>query len=580
MKKIFVLFGLIMLSISLFSCEEITVYTIDQVIESIEITYAIDDHMDSVTSNLTLPLKSDLTNQAVIIWESGNPSVIDHFGTVNRQPDDVVVTLVLTVSVGSNSKQVLYDITVKGTTVYHSVIIDIQGEQNTLKVADGTTLIALESPVIEGYLFMGWVSDLTEQVEFPLSTPIYEDTTIYAGLRAYVFGTYTYDLYMQNVEDDEYTLIEHQTGSAEEGVIITMNNTYSGFEINDELSMTSGTISSQSNLQLAAYFDRLTYTITYVSDSVEHFQDELRYQELISEISAPTKEGYAFLGWTASPSGTSYFTFGSPILSNITLYAQWEYLDNYVYEGYYEGADGLTGSELNDFLRTLTTTGFVGVSYGDSRYILNETDRDPNNSNNVILLYLGTSVSGAWDGGVTWNREHVWPQSLLGVEAANNVINAASDLHNLKPANPATNSSRGNKYFDNVTTPDSYAPRDAVKGDIARILFYMDIRYAEYQLVNGDPSVNQMALLYRLLQWHVQDPVDSFEMNRNNVIFSYQNNRNPFIDHPEFVEKLYGPIILSNGDTVNVPFYSLSHMIEINVYVLNTESSKKNYYTA
>jgi endonuclease I len=82
------------------------------------------------------------------------------------------------------------------------------------------------------------------------------------------------------------------------------------------------------------------------------------------------------------------------------------------------------------------------VSYGDARLILDETDRDPNNSSNCILVYLGTSVSGNWDGGITWNREHVWPQSLLGVNVENQSINVGSDLHNLKPADPNENSSR------------------------------------------------------------------------------------------------------------------------------------------
>ncbi|HCB67388.1 MAG: hypothetical protein A2102_03075 [Tenericutes bacterium GWF2_38_8] len=582
MKKLFILIGMIMLVTGLVSCneEETVTYTLDQVIDSIEITYAPNDTMDSVTSNITLPLVSELTNLATIVWESGNASVIDNFGTVNRQPQDVTVTLILTVTLGSSSKQVLYDLTVIGTTVYYTVTIDINGVQTEVEVAEGTRLPVQEIPQVSGYIFTGWYTDLIAETKYLFSALVYADITIYAGFREYLSGTYSYDIYLQNIEDDEYTLFDHQTGTDEEGVLITMEDSFTGFEFNDELSTMSGTISSLTNLQLEAYFDRLTYTITYISDGVEQTEEVLRYQELTSEIVSPTKDGYEFLGWSVSPSGTTYFTFGAPISSNITLYAQWEYLDDYTYEGYYEGADGLTGSELNTFLRTITTNGFTGVNYGDARYILDETDRDPNNSNNLILVYLGTSVSAAWDGGVTWNREHVWPQSLLGVSADNDVINAASDLQNLKPADPATNSSRGNKYFDNVTTPDSYNPRDAVKGDIARILFYMDTRYSEYTLVNGEPSVYQMALLYRLLQWHVQDPVDSFEMNRNNIIYNYQHNRNPFIDHPEFVEKLYGPIILSNGDSVQVPFYSLNYTIEIDAYILNSSSDKKNIYQA
>ena len=207
---------------------------------------------------------------------------------------------------------------------------------------------------------------------------------------------------------------------------------------------------------------------------------------------------------------------------------------------YYKSAEGLTGNALFLELRDIINTGFVGVSYGDARYILDESDQDPNNPNNVILVYLGTSVSGAWDNGITWNREHVWPQSLLGVSVDNGDINVGSDLQNLKPANPSENSSRSNKYFDNVTTSSSYEPRDEVKGDVARILLYMWTKWDFLSLVDSYPSTYQMAMLTVLLQWHEIDPVDDFERNRNEVIYSYQKNRNPYIDYPEFVELIWG----------------------------------------
>jgi endonuclease I len=206
---------------------------------------------------------------------------------------------------------------------------------------------------------------------------------------------------------------------------------------------------------------------------------------------------------------------------------------------YYATVDGLTGQALVLELRSIINTGLTRVTYGDTRYILDETDADPNNSSNLILLYLGTSVSGVWDLGVTWNREHVWPQSLLGVPADNDTKNAASDLHNLKPADPATNSSRGNKFYDVATDTDSYLPRAEVRGDIARILLYMTVMYEIYTLVNTTPTVYQMAMLDVLLQWNLDDPVDDFERNRNEVIFTYQHNRNPFIDYPEFVSMIW-----------------------------------------
>ena len=214
--------------------------------------------------------------------------------------------------------------------------------------------------------------------------------------------------------------------------------------------------------------------------------------------------------------------------------------DDFITLAYYNSAKGLVGNALLLELRSIVSTGVKGVNYGDARDILQITDRDPNNASNVILVYRGTSVKAAWDGGTTWNREHVWPQSLLGVSAANGTVNEASDLHNLKPANPSENSSRGNKYFANTTTAASYAPRDAVKGDIARILFYMVTRYPQYTLVDKNPSVREMAWFSTLLDWHDFDPVDDFERNRNEVIFSYQKNRNPYIDYPQFVGLIWG----------------------------------------
>jgi endonuclease I len=206
---------------------------------------------------------------------------------------------------------------------------------------------------------------------------------------------------------------------------------------------------------------------------------------------------------------------------------------------YYNSASGLSGNTLFLELRSIINNGFSGVSYGASRYILDETDADPNNPGNVILVYLGTSVSGVWDAGYTWNREHVWPQLLLPDSASNSSTNTASDLHNLKPANPSMNSSRLNKYYDNITTSESYEPRDEVKGDIARILLYMITMYPELSLVDREPNYLEMGLLSVLLTWHDTDPVDDFERNRNDIIYANQYNRNPYIDYPEFVDLIW-----------------------------------------
>jgi endonuclease I len=208
-----------------------------------------------------------------------------------------------------------------------------------------------------------------------------------------------------------------------------------------------------------------------------------------------------------------------------------------VLTGYYSSANGLSGSALIVQLRTIINNGFSGKNYDYARQALADTDKDPNNSSRLIEFYTGVSLSGVWDSGITWNREHVWPQSLLGYDAGG--VNPASDLHNLKPSNPSINSSRGNKYYYTVTNSVSYFPdRAAIRGDIARMLFYMVIMYDIYSLVNGTPQVYQMAWLSVLLQWHLADPVDDFERNRNDRIYYHQGNRNPFIDYPELINYL------------------------------------------
>ena len=161
---------------------------------------------------------------------------------------------------------------------------------------------------------------------------------------------------------------------------------------------------------------------------------------------------------------------------------------------YYLSAINLVESDLFLQLRTIINNGFHGVTYGNARYILDETDADPNNPDNVILVYTQWSVDETWDSGLTWNREHVWPQSLLPNSADNYTVNTASDLQNLKPADRGSNSSRSNKYFVNTTTTLSYAPPNEVKGDIARILFYMVVMYDELSLVDTTPNKLEMRM--------------------------------------------------------------------------------------
>jgi endonuclease I len=212
--------------------------------------------------------------------------------------------------------------------------------------------------------------------------------------------------------------------------------------------------------------------------------------------------------------------------------------------GYYNaacpGGVWYTGVTLKNALRGIISS-HIDRGYDGARQYLQILDLDPNNSNNVILIYTGVSVPKAWDSGVTWNREHMWPDSLLPSGAAN------GDAFNLRPCNPAVNSLRGSLPFglgSGYWDPN----RGAIhRGDAARGLFYMATSYSALTLVNGVPGANQMGDLAKLVQWHYEDPVNDGERRRNHYIYSsaanptyYQGNRNPFIDYPELVWTIWG----------------------------------------
>ena len=227
-------------------------------------------------------------------------------------------------------------------------------------------------------------------------------------------------------------------------------------------------------------------------------------------------------------------------------------------DGYYDEADGLSGDNLKTALHNIID-GHTEYSYNDLRdFILKNTDEDPDNSNNVILLYTGRSQAKSTFGGGAndWNREHVWAKSHG--DFGNNPP-CGTDAHHIRPTDASVNSERGNLDFDEGGTPlteapgckkdsDSFEPRDEVKGDVARMIFYMAVRY---EGTNGEPDLEavdyvntspdpEMGKLQKLLDWNMVDPPDDFEKNRNEVIYSYQENRNPFIDHPEYADLIWG----------------------------------------
>tara|TARA_R110000796_G_scaffold250788_2_gene380546 strand:+ start:38196 stop:39560 length:1365 start_codon:yes stop_codon:yes gene_type:complete len=179
------------------------------------------------------------------------------------------------------------------------------------------------------------------------------------------------------------------------------------------------------------------------------------------------------------------------------------------------------------------------LSYGQRHTYLYNADADLSNSDNVILMYSGesryweeyTSGNNPYSP-QTFNTEHIYPQSKLSSELA------VTDLHHLRSTDDMVNSERLNyPYADGSGTyklvnGNSWYPGDDWRGDVARMVFYLNVRYGE--------TFEKVGSLTLFLEWNVADPVSAFEEQRNTIIEGAQGVRNPFIDNPYIATLLWG----------------------------------------
>ena len=203
--------------------------------------------------------------------------------------------------------------------------------------------------------------------------------------------------------------------------------------------------------------------------------------------------------------------------------------------------DGIEVVSNND-IHTLASIGHVPLSYRELKDALRVIDSE---GDDVRLLYTRKLRSKDQFGGLKgeWNREHVWPRSY-GIEKSGADF---TDLHAIFACDVSANSSRGNKFFDSKTDRDSWLPPVEMRGDIARSMFYMAVRYdgldpetIDLKLSNSpDPKKGELGMLNTLLKWHSNDPVDARERSRNEKVKSIQGNSNPFVDDPALVSKFY-----------------------------------------
>ncbi|KXH84232.1 endonuclease [Chryseobacterium kwangjuense] len=261
--------------------------------------------------------------------------------------------------------------------------------------------------------------------------------------------------------------------------------------------------------------------------------------------------------------------------------------------GYYNGTAGLTGYALKTKLRDIISVKNINWNYGDLPNLYNQTDLDkyydhgPGNTTILLDIYSeipsgadayeytsANLISSSGGEGLGYNREHAVPQSTFDSNYP-----MYSDLHFVIPTDARINQLRSNypygvgnstvhHTFSNtskiansaipgyVYTNRVYEPINEFKGDIARMLLYFAVRYEEKlpsfnYSTNINPAIDRSALdgtaerafdpayISMLLQWNLQDPVSQREIDRNNAIYSIQNNRNPFIDNPQWVNDIW-----------------------------------------
>ena len=261
---------------------------------------------------------------------------------------------------------------------------------------------------------------------------------------------------------------------------------------------------------------------------------------------------------------------------------------------YYNSANGLTGNPLKVALHNIIK-GHTSISYSQLWNAFWSTDNKGNgvvwdmysdrpNGTPPYTYYLGQDQCGNYSGeGDCYNREHSWPQSWF-----NDQTTPRSDLHHIFPVDGFVNGKRANYPFGEVrsaswtsqngsklgtckTTGYSgivFEPIDEYKGDFARALMYMSVRYYGEDSNWGSSDMTNKAeilpwAINMLMRWNEQDPVSQKERDRNNAIYNdYQHNRNPFVDHPEYARMIWDPTWSIEDSLLEEPVYLFPNPID------------------
>jgi len=263
--------------------------------------------------------------------------------------------------------------------------------------------------------------------------------------------------------------------------------------------------------------------------------------------------------------------------------------------GYYDSAQGKHGQELREALHNIINTNVTSISYNQLWDAYPRTDKKPNgkvwdiysdnpNGTPPYEYTFFTDQCGNYTGeGVCYNREHTVPASwfndaspmytdLFHVLPTDGYVNNRRSNHPYgKVGNATWTSMNGSKLGSSATSGYSgtvFEPIDSFKGDVARIYFYMATRYMD-KIANwtGESFQNSDLSSWAknlFLQWHQLDPVSSKERKRNDSVYVIQHNRNPFVDHPEWVNDIWGPSASINNYDFIAYLYTTSDAINVN----------------
>jgi len=267
---------------------------------------------------------------------------------------------------------------------------------------------------------------------------------------------------------------------------------------------------------------------------------------------------------------------------------------------YYNTVDfTLTGDALKDQLSVLiTTTHTTELYYTSNSQVdvwdaIEQTDLTASNASDVFLIYGYDDTDAITKNDQTrdkslschqssctglWNREHVFPKSLATPSLTTSNPGSGTDAHNLRACDGQMNSSRNNRPYEDASgtagitpTTGNWYPGDEWKGDVARMIMYMYVRYpSQCKAISvgvGSTSYSNFGDMPNIfLEWNAADPVSAYEMNRNDILQAIQGNRNPFIDNPFLATRIWNGPAATDTWNVLATHTDLSYIQNVSVY--------------